>query len=91
MDGLDYFPYVPSQEERHATSYIRSALRIDVTAFEPGADLNRLLDEAVFRLIPTAIAYGRGILVTQLSYYKYSVVVDASVPCGLIEEKRLSE
>ncbi|MGN8132404.1 hypothetical protein [Paenarthrobacter sp. 22069] len=91
MEGLDYRPYFPMSPEGHATSYIRSAVRIDVTVHELGADVNRLLDEAVQRLIPVAIRHKHGILVTQLGYGKYAVEVDPNVPLGLVEEKKLGE
>ncbi|MCT9623978.1 hypothetical protein HWD94_02425 [Pseudarthrobacter equi] len=62
-----------------------------MAVYEPGADVNGLLDEAVQRLIPVAIGHRHGILVTQLDYGKYAVEVDANVPCGLVEEKKLGE
>lgn len=51
--------------------------------------LSQLLDEAVQRIIPTALERRQGILVTQIFSNKYRIEVDEGVPCGSIEEKRM--
>ncbi|WP_422933284.1 hypothetical protein [Sinomonas sp. P47F7] len=47
------------------------------------------LDRAVNAIIPAALERRQGILVTWNSPGKYTVGVDASVPCGSIHEKTL--
>lgn len=71
-----------------STIQTHPTFRIDVAVNDP-QDLNRLLDQAVQRTIPTALERGQGILVTQIFPNKYSVAVDAEVPCGVTYERRL--
>jgi hypothetical protein len=65
------------------------ALRIDVVVNNP-QELSLLLDEAVQRLIPTALEHRQGILVTQIFSDTYAVEVDETVSCGVTQEKRIT-
>lgn len=53
-------------------------------------DKGQLLDQAVHRLIPTALERKQGILITQILPNTYTVEVNESVLCGVIQEKRIS-
>jgi hypothetical protein len=77
-------PYVLQLENR---AY--QVLRVDIVVHSP-PDLPQLLDQAVQRVIPTALERRQGILVTQVSPQTYTVEVDEGVTCGVIREKRLS-
>jgi len=52
-------------------------------------DKGQLLDQAVRRLIPTALERKQGILITQILPNTYTVEVNGSVLCGVIQEKRI--
>lgn len=63
-------------------------IRLEVNMRNPQS-LDITLSRAVNQLIPAALERRHGILVTQLGSAKYSVEVDAEVPCGNIYEKRI--
>lgn len=65
-----------------------SEFRLDILVDNP-QDLDRLLDQAVQRLIPAALERRQGILVTQVLPDKYTVEVDEGVLCGVIQERRI--
>lgn len=71
------------------TNYIHPIFRDDIVVNDP-QHLGELLDQAVQRIIPTALERRQGILVTQLFPNKYTVEVHEGVPCGMIEEKRIN-
>ena len=53
-------------------------------------EMNGLLDQALDRLIPRALQYQHGILVTQISPNSYTVEISEIVPCGVVQEKRMN-
>lgn len=65
-----------------------SEFRLDILVDDP-QDLDRLLDQAVQRLIPAALERRQGILVTQVLPDKYTVEVDEGVLCGVVQERRI--
>lgn len=65
-----------------------SEFRLDILVDNP-QDLDRLLDQAVQRLIPAALERRQGILVTQVFPDKYTVEVDEGVMCGVVQERRI--
>jgi hypothetical protein len=65
-----------------------SEFRLDIVVDDP-QDLGPLLDQAVQRLIPSALERRQGILVTQVFPDKYTVEVDEGVLCGVVQERRI--
>jgi hypothetical protein len=72
----------------HPLTQTNSDFRLDIVIDDP-QNLDRLLDRAVQRLIPAALERRQGILVTQIFPDKYTVEVDESVLCGVIQERRI--
>lgn len=65
-----------------------SVFRLDVFVSD-AQDLGGLLDQAVQRVIPSALERRQGILVTQVLPNIYTVEVDGGVLCGVVEKRRI--
>lgn len=85
---MESTPGLPGREMTPMLQDIPSAtplFRVDVIVNNP-QELNMLLDQAVNRLIPTALERRQGILVAQIFPNTYTIEVDETVLCGEIQE-----
>ena len=81
LPGLEMSPALPT------IPFVAPLFRVDVTV-NAAKDMSQLLDRAVNRLIPTALERNQGILVTHVFPNTYTVEVNETVMCGVIQEKR---
>lgn len=88
MESIPILPNLEMSSILHAPAHSYPILRVDIVVTDP-RDLSRLLEQAVQRVIPTALERRHGILVTQIFPNKYTVEVDEGVTCGVIQEKRI--
>ncbi len=86
MESLPTFPVLEMSPMHQAPILVYPIRRVDVVVDDP-QDLSRLLDQAVQRVVPTALERRQGILVTQTFPNKYTVEVNDGVTCGVILEK----
>jgi hypothetical protein len=83
LPGIEMSPALPT------LPIVAPLFRLDVVVNDP-KDVSLLLDHAVHRLIPTALERRQGILVTQVFPNTYTVEVNETVRCGVVQEKRTS-
>jgi hypothetical protein len=87
---MESIPCLPGLEMLQMLPNVPAPLfRVDVVV-NNAIEMNQLLDQAVHRLIPTALERKQGILVTQIFPNTYTVEVDETVLCGVVQEKRIS-